>query len=126
MIRLADRLKKLIEEAKARGIPKSKIARALGISPQHLSNLLGGHTEWRLTHVENLCDFLEISPAEAFFEPGENLELHVLLQKILDAGPQPNQAISWNIRAIADRVMVAGPKLERRPKLAAAKKKANG
>jgi transcriptional regulator with XRE-family HTH domain len=127
MAKAADRMRELIEDAKARGLTKSQIARAIGITPQHLSNLLGGKNEWKLTQIEAVCEVLGISLAEAFLEKGEDAELFVLLRKILDAGPEPYRAIAWNIQGISKQIAIAGPKLERRlTKVASIKKKANG
>ncbi len=124
MTKRAERLKQLIDEAKAGGLTKSKIARAMGITPQHLSNLIGGKNEWRLSQIERLCEVLDISLAQAFFEPGEDMELYVLLKNILDSGPEPRFAIAWNIKAIANQILVGGPKL-RSFKFPTPKKKAN-
>jgi|SRR5262245_11117002 len=126
MRKASDRVKELIEDAKASGLTKSKIARAIGISPQHLSNLLGGKNDWKLPQIEALSEILGISLAEMFLEKGEDAELFVLLRGILDAGPEPYRAIAWNIQGISKQIAVAGPKLERRlTKISSIKKKAN-
>jgi transcriptional regulator with XRE-family HTH domain len=106
MMKLAERLKQLIEEAKVQGLTKSKIARGMGITPQHLSNLLGGQNEWKLSQIENLCAVLEITLAEAFVERGEDVELHLLLRRIKEASPEHYRAITYNIRGISMLITV--------------------
>jgi transcriptional regulator with XRE-family HTH domain len=123
MTRGAERIKGLIEDAKARGLTKSKIAKAMGITPQHLSNLLSGKNEWKLRQVEAVCEILKISPAQAFLEEGEDAELFVLLKQILDAGPEPYRAIAWNIHGIARQINEAGPTLRPATQVLAIKKK---
>src|SRR4030095_6683512 len=125
MGRLADRGKSLIDEAKSRGLTKSKIAQAMAISRQQLSNLLGGRNEWKLRQVEILCEILKISPAQAFLEEGEDAELFVLLKMILDAGSEPYRALAWNMHAIASQINEAGPRLRPATKVLATKKKAS-
>lgn len=58
--RISLRLADLIEDAKARGITKTEIARAIGISPQHLSGLINGHVEWKGKQIDRLLQKLQI------------------------------------------------------------------
>lgn len=62
--------RKLLEQAiQESGLKKNHIAQALGMSRPTFNNYMEGRQEFRVTHMNTLCDLLKIDPAkrEAIF-----------------------------------------------------------
>lgn len=106
MTKLQEYLKELIEDAKAgRSMTKEQIADAMGISPQQLSNLLGGTNDWSAKRIEKLCEVL----GRHLFWPhdDEHGRVHEKLQRILDAGESYRSGIAFVINCIHDSAFPA-------------------
>lgn len=51
-------------------LTRTDAAQALGVSQQTLADLLGNRRVWRLDEVDNIAEWLEVSPKDLFFPEG--------------------------------------------------------
>lgn len=97
------------------------LAKELGVSGAYVSDLLAGKRRWNNERL--LAKAMEIFSVKFQFSDGTvarvatgkvesavHTELHRKFQTILDAGPEAENAIQWNVESIYARV------IERRPK----------
>ena len=122
---LVEQIRIAINEAKIfRGLKKKDIAKALGISPTHLSNLLRGRNQWTADQMDRLGKVGIVVSAEDIklariadsvnYCPDNNpdhISYHSMFEDVLHGDPQIAGVAIDCLKAFAARIR-AGPKMK--------------